>query len=470
MPQEKYQKNSSGIQERLIVTGKLEFTSPAIFQANDTDDLTDFVILRDEIDQSPLLPGNSLAGALRSYLLKSLPISDATGLDQASVNALFGDVNGKRSTRSWLFIEDALGVEKGIEIRDGVRIDPATLTAENKGKYDMELLAAGTSFDLEFELRLPKDEKAKPDNMLTLFYTALTALEEGHIRLGGKKTRGLGECKVNEWQVYRYRMNDKKDIIRWLKDERSEPEPGSHLYEKLGFASKPAIPADETLRVIANFAIDKTIMVRSYSADPKLPDMVHMQNSAGDPIIPGTSIAGVLRAQARRIAALKMGSEKKAETFVNKMFGSEKADKTGKLTGSRLIVSEAVIEGPVSDIIQNRVKIDPFTGGTYPGALFNEKPHLHGTVQMEFVIYKPEEQEVGMMLLLLKDLWDGFLPIGGESSIGRGRLTGIDGSLEWQGKTYELTNKGGNLKISPEEDDLLFKAIQSLNADLAGGV
>lgn len=465
MPQDKYQKKSSGIQERFIVTGKLEFTSPAIFQASDTGGLTDFVILRDEIDQSPLLPGTSLAGALRSHLLKRLPISDATGLEHAMVSTLFGDVDGKTSTRSWLIVEDALGVEAGLEIRDGVKIDPATLTAAYKGKYDMELLAAGTTFDIEFEFRLPIDEKAKPTSLLTLFFAALQALEEGCIRLGGKKTRGLGECVVKDWQVHRYRMNNKEDIIRWLKDDRSKPERGSCLHKKLGFASKPVIPVDEMLRITASFDIDKTIMVRSYSTDPDQPDMVHMQNSAGKPILPGTSIAGVLRSQARRIAALKMHSTEKAEAFVNKMFGSEQADNSGKASGSRLIVSEAVIEGPESDIIQNRVKIDPFTGGTYPGALFNEKPHLQGTVQLKFAIYKPEEQEVGMMLLLLKDLWNGFLPIGGESSIGRGRLTGIDGNLEWQGMAYELSNEAGKIKISPEDDGLLIKAAQSLNLE-----
>ena len=102
-----YQKNFSGIQERLIISGKLVFTTPAILQSNETDGLADFVILRDEQDGPPLLPGSSLAGALRSYLMKTFPSSDAEGLNQEKVRLLFGDVSGTQP-RSWLFVEDAL--------------------------------------------------------------------------------------------------------------------------------------------------------------------------------------------------------------------------------------------------------------------------------------------------------------------------------------------------------------------------
>jgi hypothetical protein len=37
--------------------------------------------------------------------------------------------------------------------------------------------------------------------------------------------------------------------------------------------------------------------------------------------------------------------------------------------------------------------------------------------------------EVGLMLLLLKDLWTGDLPLGGESSVGRGRLQGVSATI-----------------------------------------
>jgi len=41
---------------------------------------------------------------------------------------------------------------------------------------------------------------------------------------------------------------------------------------------------------------------------------------------------------------------------------------------------------------------------------------------------------VGLLLLLLKDLWTGDLPLGGESSVGRGRLKGKTASLVYSGR------------------------------------
>ena len=63
-----------------------------------------------------------------------------------------------------------------------------------------------------------------------------------------------------------------------------------------------------------------------------------------------------------------------------------------------------------------------------------------------------KDSEIGLLLLLLKDLWTGDLPLGGESSVGRGRLTGewatatIDDN-EWTfqaDETGRLTIVGGN--------------------------
>ena len=456
-----YQKNFSGIQERLIISGKLVFTTPAILQSNETDGLADFVILRDEQDGPPLLPGSSLAGALRSYLMKTFPSSDAEGLNQEKVRLLFGDVSGNTTTRSWLFVEDALGVESRIEFRPGIRIDPNTQTAAYQGLYDMELLSPGSAFNIEFEFRLPKNDG---ESLKTLLYAGLSALERGNIRLGGKKNRGLGRCIVQDWTVQRYLMQKKKDILRWLKDDRTSPEPGTLLWEKLGFSHEPEIPFEETLRISAKFGVNKTLMIRSYPTDPEQPDMVHMTNIHGHPMIPGTSIAGALRAQARRIAALKLDSITAGEDLVNQLFGSENPDTSGRLAGSRLIVHEAVIEGSGSGLLQNRIRIDPFTGGTYKGALFNEKPQLNGTVYLNFEITKPTDPEVGILLLLLKDLWDGFLTIGGEYAIGRGYFEGIEGELVWNGKEFSISNENG-MKITPvdeQDNELITTAIESL--------
>ena len=60
------------------------------------------------------------------------------------------DEEGEQSP---LIISDALSTEDiKVELRDGVKINSTTRTAEHGAKYDLELLQAGTKFDLCFEL------------------------------------------------------------------------------------------------------------------------------------------------------------------------------------------------------------------------------------------------------------------------------------------------------------------------------
>lgn len=49
-------------------------------------------------------------------------------------------------------------------------------------------------------------------------------------------------------------------------------------------------------------------------------------------------------------------------------------------------------------------------------------------------LQNPKNHDIGLLLLLLKDLWTEDLPLGGESSVGRGRL---------QGRQAELTHQNG---------------------------
>ena len=109
--------------------------------------------------------------------------------------------------------------------------------------------------------------------------------------------------------------------------------------------------------------------------------------------------------------------------------------------------------------MQHRVSIDRFTGGALPTALFNQQPAiglLETVVTLGLRLRAPEPHEIGLLLLLLKDLWTGDLPLGGESSVGRGRLRGrrlmlrhhtATNSQEWeitptQAGGLAITNQG----------------------------
>ncbi|RIK14879.1 MAG: hypothetical protein DCC52_19235 [Chloroflexi bacterium] len=109
--------------------------------------------------------------------------------------------------------------------------------------------------------------------------------------------------------------------------------------------------------------------------------------------------------------------------MVDGLFGSdmeeiEKRRKHGedaKAKASRLRVSEQMIENAVTNLVQNRVSIDRFTGGALETALFNQQPAFGDgatTLRMKLVVQNPKHGEIGLLLLLLKDLWTGDLPLG----------------------------------------------------------
>jgi CRISPR/Cas system CSM-associated protein Csm3 (group 7 of RAMP superfamily) len=211
--------------------------------------------------------------------------------------------------------------------------------------------------------------------------------------------------------------------------------------------------------------------------------------------VPGTSLAGILRHRALRIVNTIAADEETAKCLVDHIFGAdtkkpkedykkklkeyEKVKKTNPNTAplakklpfaSRLEVKETVVNN-ARPLVQARIKIDRFTGGAYESALFDEAS-IFGTankeamelelklrtarLQKEDGNYEEEQEtsqrtngEIGLLLLLLKDLWTGDLPIGGESSIGRGRLKGLGAELICQGQEdwHAKLVAGGDGKI-----------------------
>jgi len=175
------------------------------------------------------------------------------------------------------------------------------------------------------------------------------------------------------------------------------------------------------------------------------PDMVHL-HSVDDqpqdhgaqprriPVISGTSWTGELRHRALRIVNTIRKEHALEQDVVEKMFGGMPKDreKTGK--ASRLVMDETRVHNGQS-LYQTRVRIDRFTGGALETALFEQAP-IYGkedtVVEFHARLLDPEPHEKGLLLLLLRDLWTKDLPVGGESSVGRGRLTGLEATIKDQ--------------------------------------
>lgn len=428
---------SRNLKERICVQGTLVLETPAHFGSGDSDGLVDMPLLRDALEQKALLTGSTLAGALRGLLALRSP-------EQAE--KLFGRVSGEESRESWLIVDDAIGELPRLELRDGGAKNPKTGTAEDKKKFDFELLAAGTHFNINLELLVPRQEG---DELVEALATCLEDLANGLISLGKRKRRGFGRCKVSEWTVVRYNMTTPAGMFRWLdRDTRGAKKDPSISQLLLGRALDPsALPWCE---LEADFDLDGSLLIRSGSGKAGEPDAVHLRSHRDGkevPVLSGTSLAGALRAAALRIANTlgKQGNDVTDQVFGARARDGEEAE---EMTASRLWVDEYEITRPAAKV-QSRLKIDRLTGGAFPGALYSEQPVFgqDAGVHIRLRLFEPTKGDVGLLLLLLKDLWLGDLTLGGESGVGRGRVKGKNATLRYAGKTWTIRQEESTVSV-----------------------
>lgn len=468
---------SRKIVKRIVVEGDLVLQTPAHFGNGDSTDLTDMPLLTDASDnKTPLLTGATLAGALRSYLRER---AHGYGADENAGSQsvlLFGemkrdpqDPDKQKGEQGPLIIDDARAREHtfGVELREGVRINRASRTAEHGMLYDAQTWQAGTTFPLRFELLICQTDQDKSDELKRALATALDGLQHGEISFGMRKRRGLGAVKVKTWRVREYDFKKTTDLLAWIGEKDPQiVRADVDIWSALNAQGKDEITdARERFEIDATFWLDGSLLIRSQGGkDDTGPDMAYLRarqaNEKNAAVLSGTSLAGALRARAEKI--VRTVAPSKAERLVDGLFGTdmEKARAKGeKIKASRLRVSEQVVKNAVTNLVQNRVSIDRFTGGALETALFNQQPafgDMQTTLQIKLVAQNPSDAEKGLLLLLLKDLWTGDLPLGGESSVGRGRLKGVTATLtqkhggEKADDVWTITEDKNGLHISPD--------------------
>jgi CRISPR/Cas system CSM-associated protein Csm3 (group 7 of RAMP superfamily) len=454
MNQRLIRRHQRSVKKRIIIRGILELDTPACLSSGDAEADTDLPLLRDTIDNKALLLGSSIAGALRSYLGNHKPNAQLFGVARRETEGI----------QSPLIVEDALSKSMiKTELRDGVKIDDKTGTAFDKAKYDLELLQAGTQFDLGFELLVNPETENRLKEELAI---ALYGLEEGHIPIGMKKHRGFGQCHVQQWQIWEFDLTNVSEREAWLlfHHQHRSLHNGIPVHKCISKELKNDLVVKrliDTCSIEATFTLASPLLIRSGQHDQsKAPDVVHLKSNRNNriqPIISGTSLAGILRHRAVKI--INTLNLNVSIVNVEEIFGTEQK-------ASRLTVQESVIENTV-DLVQNRIAIDRFTGGALDGALFSEQPVCPSPetqIILKLQLKKATDPEIGLLLLLMKDLWTGDLTIGGGSSIGRGRLQGKLATIFHQEQIYTIEQSGETLIIN--HPDILENFVKSLSKPL----
>ncbi len=459
-------KLNARLKSKLIYSGELELLSPLLIGTGEKEEEADMIVLKDDAG-FPFIPATSMVGVMRHYCDKYCP---GEVRDSLSYENLWGSPREKHedSKQSALALRDMEILEKdldrfSIRIRDGIAIDNKTGIAEDKKKFEYEVLEPGISFKFYMEITLR--EAFDDQEIIDLADFTIQALKEGNITLGSKTTRGLGRCRLKEIHYRKYLFSDKQDVREWLN--------GNWKFDKWEPLETPNVLAQEhnNMVVEAMFSIKHSLLVHSYTGDPKAPDAVHIK-SGNKPVVPGTSLAGAIRARAERIAYTFTTQEKCGNDILKPLFGWADDQGENRSKGkSRIIIEEKPVKAEnLAEEMQTRIKIDRFTGGTLKAHLFEEMPlWAINNSEMVSVVMKVEDckdYEAGLLMLVLKDLWNGDLPLGGGKNIGRGVLQGIMATVCINNGMVTISNISGNEDLSENEEtkNLTIKA-ENLDID-----
>ena len=446
---------------KIVMTGELILDEPLLIGAGGTAQTgeTDICVLRDK-KGVPYIPGTSLAGVLRDFLRETEPVAAAMLFGTDRNEADFIHAGRKLELQSALSLEDVKLSDARVVVRDGVSLDSATGVALKHHKFDYEAVDSGAhgSFRLEATVRKLHDNYGETlDRGLELLRERLL----GGFYVGARTAKGVGRVHAKELAFDRYDFSAAQDVLAWLGigGERSL----ASFHKKYKGDGKPCYAPDD-FWVEADFALRSSLIVRDYEADED-GTAVMKQDSRNRFIIPGSSLKGVMRHRAEYILG-RLGKDMcLTEKVMGPSLAAMKERPNEAKRKSRFMIDEAVVQrSVVTSGCQSRNRIDRFTGGTVDTALFSTKPVWQKesdetAVKLRFGVSRAEAWEAGLALLLLKDLWNGRVAVGGEKSIGRGVLKGRSARICYHGQTWQLA---AGEKLSAEAESALQELVDEL--------
>lgn len=346
------------------------------------------VVLRTPQGQA-YLQGSSLAGALKDYALKNL--------GESRTAAILGSTKGSGS----LIVSDALfSPDARQEMRPRLRINGHSASADDRGKYDIAHMAAGSRFSFELTWLGTEQTEAETKDVEQL----LSALNSGLILLGGQKSNGFGRVELAVTRQ-RYNLMDDTDRTSWL-ERKFNGEP----------ICLSEIQPENIVTFILHGQADRILVKDSAPVQKEEGSVFVNLTENGQPVLPGSSIKGAVRGQVKRIAGyLGIGDER-----VNALFGRGAEENDQGIAGR--VRFEDVSLSPYKQKI-SRIRINRFTGGVMNTGLFNEEPLCS---KLTLKITAPADDSVGCGLLVyaLRDLGSGMYNLGSGDAIGQGYLKG----------------------------------------------
>ncbi|USR90511.1 RAMP superfamily CRISPR-associated protein [Phormidium yuhuli AB48] len=476
------------IHNRWSITGELKAQTPIHIGGIGGDADTDLALAVNGRGQY-YLPGTSLAGAFRSWMTQ-LP-----NQNDASIKHIWGDHETKDYGASQIIIDDAkIHTRKPIEIREGVGIDRHSGTAAERFKYSRAILPKGVSFTLN----LTFDSQTNDDPIA--LWQLLNALQNGDIRIGAAKTRGLGRVKLENLNIHRQDLSHAAGLFNSLLNGGT-PQPWT-----ADLQAKAAYEMPLSLDIQISWTPRDPVMVKA-EADGIAVDMLPLVSQVDSGVrfvIPGSSLKGVLRSHAERIIRTVCQTPTGEEfadqihlNLINEIFGapSKKGRDPNQIGMGILFLDDCYGTLPISedgwfnveratdlhDGFKSELKtavgmkpyqklqpavhvaIDRWTGGAAEGMLYSVLEPIGVEwdpigIQVDLARLEdrfPDQVQpaVALLLLVLRDFANRKIPIGYGTNRGMGTVAVTDMTLQVQGDS-DIPGLAGDLSLGPDFSQL----------------
>ena len=455
------------------------------------------------------IPGTSLAGALRQWT----EINLGTHVTQL----LWGFQDSDRGNASLFTVEDSI-VRVAVlpEVRDGVGIDKKTGAAQRGIKYDTTILPRGTQIEFQCSVSVIHDsDGTNAEGALRLL---LEALQSGRIRIGAQRTRGMGKVILKNASIEMANMGTRQGIIDHL--QRYD----NHVAVE-SLSSLPGSGGDR-IEVVIHWHPTEPLMVKSGVDGIAVDGLPLVSGIDGDRValvIPGSSIKGVLSSQASLIVKTVTDQESEDKSselsiVLERLFGTSRAKAAPKdaVEGmgmlavddcyakdifdrstwqkfttaldekeAQKVLTSAHLEKKMRDAYH--VAIDRWTGGASDQKLFNQMEpqdiawepialtldfsRLKDPITHKQMI-EAQKQMTALLLLVLRDMASGRIPLGFGTNRGMGSLA-IDRivltplGIDWMEKGADL-DKGDIAALPPLLIDVLQQAWHGIIASQGG--
>ncbi len=450
---------------RYVAQILLEAETPLKVGSGDSDIEIDSPVLKNW-NGLPMVQGSSMAGVLRSSLIGS----------PNELDRLFGEEHGSRLLVSNVHLVDEhgeipydkilgsktdfLAKYDDLPVREHAAISDKG-TVDGRGKFDEEIVYAGSRFKFELELLAGEDNKEDTEYWDAL----LSKLVSPFFRLGGGSTKGFGKIKVIScWESAHTVGKDYYEKHSDLNTKNTNSTNKQLLSKDTPITYKIALKPADFFSFGAGFGdVDADDVAVSE-------EMVEWSSGTGvfsekKILMPASSLKGALSHRVafhyNKINGDYIETVSDPNNYIGSnndavfaIFGAKKGHKkpdgTVREGKGKALFSDVFSKYDAKDAktkVFDHVKIDRFTGGAMDKHLYNEKVISQRDVwDIEIVLAKDIDSDTREAFeLTLDDLCRGWLPLGGMVNRGHGVFVSpdyVEGDPDKRG--WSCTDEGGN--------------------------